>query len=154
MVNGVEFKIGTVANGVICGQIRASASVASPVYARLPAAQQFLGDRGPQPLSNLSRLLATKDEETVGFADFNRLDGYVKMLFVLPAWQGRGIAGELLARAAEASQAPLNLRTQAVNDGALGFYLRHGFKVVAGAVEANWHGARVVWLSLRQDGDG
>ena len=154
MVNVFEYRDGASDDDVICGQIRAAASIASPVFDRLPAAQDFLGDQGPQPLSSLRRLMAMKDDEVVGFADFNPLDGYVKMLFVLPVWQGHGIAGELLARVAEASEAPLNLRTQAVNDGALVFYLGRGFKVIAGGVEANWYGARVVWLTLRQDGDG
>jgi GNAT superfamily N-acetyltransferase len=152
MVNVFEYRDGAPGDDVICGQIRAAAAIASPVYARLPAAQEFLGDQGPQPLSSLRRIMAMKDDEVVGFTDFNPLDGYVKMLFVLPVWQGHGIAGELLARVAEASEAPLNLRTQAVNDGALAFYLGHGFKIVDGAVEADWHGARVVWLTLRQEG--
>jgi ribosomal protein S18 acetylase RimI-like enzyme len=148
MVNVFEYKSGTTADDAACGCIRAAASKASTVIDRLPDAQAFLSDTAPQNLSSLHRIIALNERQIVGFVDFNPLDGYVKMLFVDPEWQGQGVASELLQMANGASEVPLNLRTQAVNDGALAFYLGQGFEVVRGELEADWHGARVVWITL------
>ena len=151
MVDVFLYRDGTSSDDVICGHIRAAASIASPVFDHLPAARAFLGDQRPQPLSHLRRILALAGDDIVGFVDFDPPVGYVKLLFVLPVWQGRGIARTLLSRAATCSTQPLNLKTQSVNDRALAFYLGVGFDVTKAEVEADWHGAQVVWLTLCRD---
>ena len=148
MILEFELRVGSAADDATCGLVRSAASKASVVYARLEKAQSFLADDGPQELENMNRFVACRDDKVVGFIDYNAADGYVKMLFVEPALQGQGLATELLRLAAQGAKVPLHLRTQAVNDGALAFYLGQGFQIIDGEVENNWHGDSVVWITL------
>ena len=152
MAVDISYREGNGTDDAACGLVRAAASVASPVFQRLPGAQDFLRDLAPQDLGGRQRFVASIDDLIVGFTDFDMADGYVKMLFVEPAQQGQGIAGRLLHMAAEAAAAPLHLHTQAVNDDAIAFYLGQRFQITGGRVEADWHGARVVWLRLERPG--
>ncbi len=143
-------RVGGPQDDAACGKLRAAASIASPVFRRLPKAQTFLADDGPEPINDLHRFIAIADGKPAGFVDYSVDDGYIKMLFVDPTHQGQGLAAALLGRAGDAVLLPLHLRTQAVNDGALAFYLARGFAIVGGEIEPDWQGERVVWIKLSQ----
>ena len=72
--------------------------------------------------------------ETAGILSAASHDTHVQLekLFILPAFQGRGIGARLLgdvAQAAAAQRKPVRLRVLAVNTGARRFYERCGFIV-------------------------
>ena len=54
-------------------------------------------------------------------------DGWLDHLYVVPAQQGRGIGGALLARAMSENPGGLSLWAFAANHGAIAFYGRAGF---------------------------
>ena len=54
-------------------------------------------------------------------------------IYILPAWQSKGIGAEALAdllREAHARHVPMRLRVLRVNERAIALYKRHGFEVV------------------------
>lgn len=63
----------------------------------------------------------------VGFAGI--ADGKVEMLFIDPAWRGKGI-GRLLLQHAVDELGATELDVNEQNEQALGFYLRMGFEVI------------------------
>lgn len=65
--------------------------------------------------------------EIVGFIAFRK--GWIDQLYILPAWQGRGIGGALLT-VAQSQFDHLNLWTFQRNQNARRFYERHGFVLV------------------------
>lgn len=75
------------------------------------------------------------DGESVGVLEVEERPDqlYVALIEITPAWQGRGIGGEILrwlARRAEESQRPLRLYALKANPRALAFYERHGLRIV------------------------
>lgn len=58
-------------------------------------------------------------------------DSWIRQLFVLPGWTGRGIGTLLLHQAHAALQPPIRLYTFQQNVGARRFYERHGYVPVA-----------------------
>ena len=77
----------------------------------------------------MDRVFVALDEaqRIVGFIAFG--EGWVNHLYVLPEFQRLGIGGRLLEKAKQ-EWPSLRLWTFERNDGALRFYLRHGFSVV------------------------
>jgi GNAT superfamily N-acetyltransferase len=69
--------------------------------------------------------VAELDAEIVGFALVHH--GALESLYVLPAFQGRGIGSVLLARAQAAHPGGLTLWVFERNAGARALYARHGF---------------------------
>ncbi len=151
MVLEYQIDVGQASDDAACGMVRAAANRDSMVYDRLRPAQPLFQDNSPQPLGVLSRFVAVSSGETVGFADYEPASGYVKMLFVTPKHQGQGIASALLDLCGRACAVPLKLKTQSVNDGALAFYLKQGFRITGGYGEDDWHGTPVVWIELERE---
>ncbi len=54
-------------------------------------------------------------------------DGWLDHLYVVPAWQGRGIGGALLDRARRENPGGLSLWAFVANHRAIAFYGRAGF---------------------------
>ncbi len=80
-------------------------------------------------LPNVPHLLCVRDRDgqVAGFIGVE--DGKVEMLFVDPAWRGKGIGRRLLSYAVTTLGAS-ELDVNEQNPQALGFYLRMGFEVV------------------------
>jgi putative acetyltransferase len=80
-------------------------------------------------LPHVPHLLCVRDHagQAAGFIGVE--DGTVEMLFVAPAWRGRGIGRRLLSYAVTTLGAT-ELDVNEQNPQALGFYLRLGFVVV------------------------
>ena len=70
---------------------------------------------------------AFEDLRLVGIIAFR--EGWIDQLYVLPAWQGRGVGATLLGLAT-GSQSSLRLWTFQKNTGARRFYEKHGFRAV------------------------
>lgn len=68
-----------------------------------------------------------RDGQVAGFIGVE--DGKVEMLFVHPAWRGKGI-GQRLLRYAVTTLGASELDVNEQNPQAIGFYLRMGFEVV------------------------
>lgn len=83
--------------------------------------------------------------EVVGFSGV--VDGKLEMLFVDPAWRGRGVGSRLLRHALE-SQAVDRVDVNEQNGQAVGFYLRMGFEI-AGRSELDGQGNPFPLLHLR-----
>lgn len=80
--------------------------------------------------------LALGDGDPVGFSLTRRIGDEAELLLIAvrPEWRNRGVAGRLLASAAESARAKgatmLFLEVRATNDAALHLYQRNGFQVV------------------------
>lgn len=85
-------------------------------------------------------------ERLAGFCGSNGAD--VEMLFVHPAYMGRGAGSKLLAHV-RALHGPLTVSVNEANDAALAFYLNRGF-AVAGRSETDGQGRPYPLLHLRQ----
>jgi GNAT superfamily N-acetyltransferase len=142
----------TTADDAVCGRLVGRAASRSIMARRLPFARAYLGDRSPLVLERThDRLVAGHGSaEIVGLAQFCRADRYLWYLFVEPARQGAGVGSALLAAVEDTIGYPVRLRTLAINETALKFYLRRGYRVRSGWVEDGWHGGSVVWLELEK----
>jgi putative acetyltransferase len=80
-------------------------------------------------LADVPQLLGVRDRagQLAGFIGVE--DGKVEMLFVDPAWRGKGIGRRLLSYAVTTLGAS-ELDVNEQNPQAIGFYLRMGFEVV------------------------
>ena len=76
----------------------------------------------------MSELVGVRDGdgEVVGF--LGTAEGKIEMLFIDPAWRGRGIGKRLLTHAVEGIGAT-TVDVNEQNEQAVGFYLRMGFEV-------------------------
>lgn len=80
-------------------------------------------------LPNVPHLLCVRDRDGQVAGSIGVEDGKVEMLFVDPAWRGKGIGRRLLSYAVTTLGAS-ELDVNEQNPQALGFYLRMGFEVV------------------------
>jgi ribosomal protein S18 acetylase RimI-like enzyme len=77
--------------------------------------------------------VALDDGEVVGvFAvSEDHQTAWVDQLYILPGFESKGFGSRLLAVAHESLKRPIRLFTYQQNSGALRFYARHGYTVVA-----------------------
>lgn len=89
---------------------------------------QFIKPLIPDALSHVEELACMRDEagRVVGFVGVEQ--DKVEMLFIHPAWRGRGIGSRLLKYAFNVLGARL-VDVNEQNEQAVGFYLRMGFEV-------------------------
>ena len=111
-------------------------------------ARAALEDASPFACDMGERLIAEQGGAVVGFIDFVSTTGSIPYLFVLPLAQGQAVGGTLLEAAEAASAGPAQITVPAVNEHALGWYLRRGYREVGRQVQDDWHGGRVVWILL------
>jgi N-hydroxyarylamine O-acetyltransferase len=117
-----------------CGRIISAATLAAPTADRLPHARALFEDASPLPAKGGGRLVGVDaGGRVLGFVDFDAARAYLHYLFVAPEAQGRGLGTALLeaAQAACGGRA-VTLSCWSVNDRALDWYLRRGFRVVGG----------------------
>jgi GNAT superfamily N-acetyltransferase len=154
----LHLRASTEADDAACGEIVGRGAGSSIMARRVPFAAAHLTDGSPLPIERThERIVAVHEavedgstERIVGLAQFCRADRYLWYLFIDPTAQGTGVGSALLAAVEETMGFPLRLRTLAVNERALKFYLRRGFKIHSGWVEDGWHGGSVVWLELEK----
>lgn len=96
-------------------------------------------------LSRDSILVAVDDEKIIGYVQFGRVEGYeeitsdhdlaIKRLYVLRDFQNKGIGSQLMHKSLEVMKANMVKRVfldvWEHNPGAIRFYQRFGFEVVA-----------------------
>lgn len=75
------------------------------------------------------QLICEVDASVVGFISVFRPENFIHMLFVMPAFQGYGVGGALLAALPGWPQQSYRLKCLVKNQRARGFYLSKGFKV-------------------------
>lgn len=82
----------------------------------------------PEAFLQVSELVCVRDGEgsVVGF--LGTAEGKIEMLFLDPAWRGKGIGRRLLTHAVEGLGAT-TVDVNEQNEQAVGFYLRMGFEV-------------------------
>lgn len=82
----------------------------------------------PEAFLQMTELVGVRDEagEVVGF--LGTAEGKIEMLFIDPAWRGKGIGRRLLTHAVEEIGAT-TVDVNEQNEQAVGFYLRMGFEV-------------------------
>ena len=95
-------------------------------------------DRGTleRRLAEMTVLVATCEAGeivgSIGFAAVSSAEGHIRGMAVRPEWQGRGVAGRLLAAAEEELRAKgcgrVSLDTTAPLDRAVRFYERNGYR--------------------------
>ena len=99
--------------------------------------------------------VAEVDGAVAGFVAFG--DGWVHHLYVAPQSQGRGVGSELLALARRTNPT-LQLWAFEVNQPAIGFYQRRGFRVVertdGASNEAKRPDVRMQWDGTPSDPGG
>ena len=78
----------------------------------------------------------------VGFIDFDATAGHVVRLFVDGPHQGSGVGSALLRAAESACDGVVSLRTLDVNDSALKWYIRRGYRITGGNLQEDWAGRR------------
>ena len=135
-----------------CGIVVSASALSSVVASRVPHARTLFEDTSPFASEEPRRLVAERRGDVVGFVDFNPAIGYVKNLHVAPEHLGTGVGGMLLSAAETEIDGRTTLKAMAVNDTALGWYLRRGYGIVGGMLEDNWHGGPVVWIMLEKPG--
>ncbi|WP_420345656.1 GNAT family N-acetyltransferase [Pelagibius sp.] len=142
-----------------CGRIVGAAAATSAYAPRAPHAAPLLGDRSPLAQEDRQRIVAERAGRPVGFVEFREngpkaggkaSGGHVKYLFVEPAEQGRGAGAALLRRAEEALGGAVSLTVLSVNDRGLRWYMKRGYRVTEGRLEADWEGGPAVWLTLEK----
>lgn len=138
---------GLASDDAVCGRI-VGAAAGNSVYAdRLPHARRLFEDVSALALDGKLRLIAEIDGQPVGFADYTAAKGHVKYLFVLPGAQGSGAGSALLDTVQKRVGGLISVHVLAVNDAAILWYLRRGFKVVDGWAEP-LEGEVTAWLRL------
>lgn len=82
----------------------------------------------PEAFLQMTELVGVRDEagEVAGF--LGTAEGKIEMLFIDPAWRGKGIGRRLLTHAVEEIGAT-TIDVNEQNEQAVGFYLRMGFEV-------------------------
>lgn len=84
--------------------------------------------------SNAAVWIAEEEGRMVAFAiaEWSGMAAYIETIEVLPAWRGRGIAGELLnhleASALHSGAQVVWLHVDAENTGAIRLYEKHGYR--------------------------
>ncbi len=93
-------------------------------------------------------LVALLEDRIVGAMVLNPDSGYLDQIVVATAWQGRGIADILLAKARRLAPAGIELHVNQDNARAIRFYEKHGF-VTTGADVNPRSGAPIFRMSWR-----
>ena len=92
--------------------------------------------------------VALLEDRVVGAMVLNPDTGYLDQIVVATAWQGRGIADILLAKARRMARAGIALDVNQDNARAICFYQKHGF-VTTGADVNPQSGAPIFRMSWR-----
>jgi ribosomal protein S18 acetylase RimI-like enzyme len=142
---------GSARDDAVCGRIVGAASGTSVYAARLPHARALFEDVSALTLDGKLRLIAEIGGQAVGFADYTAAKGHIKYLFVLPGAQGSGAGTALLDAVQSRVGGKISVHVLAVNDVAILWYLRRGFRVVDGWAEA-LEGETAAWLRLTRAG--
>lgn len=85
-------------------------------------------DEVRQLISQAEIYVWRQDGQICGFAGLQ--EQYLAGLFIHPDWQGQGIGSQLI-KMLQQKKAGLTLHVFAENEGAVRFYLRHGFAIAA-----------------------
>ena len=88
-------------------------------------------------------LVAESGGAVVGFAAAT--GAFLDQLFVLPAWQGRGVGRALLAAVLARGLRPVTLHTSQGNARARAFYERHGFRATGSRPDENGEDIDIIY---------
>jgi GNAT superfamily N-acetyltransferase len=148
--NSVVIRTGLVGEEGRCGEITASALISSTCADRIPHARGLFEDCSPYPCGACTRYVAELGGCVVGYIDFDSPARRVVRLFVEGDHQGLGIGSALLAAAEAVIDGVVSLTTLAVNDRALSWYMRRGYRINGGNLQESWAGGPVVWIDLEK----
>ncbi len=134
-----------------CGELVSRAASRAEYARKVRFALHFLADSSPLELPpSYVRWVAEQNGSLLGLVQFDPTAGYVKYLFTEPEAQGRGIGSALLQAAERAIEGPTRLTALWVNDTGILWYMRRGYRISGGELEADWHGGPVVWIELEK----
>ena len=77
--------------------------------------------------------------------------GHVRNIFVRPERQREGIGGLLLTAAEAAIGGTVTATVLAANEPGIRWYIRHGYPIIGGALEQDFHGSPAVELTLTKE---
>jgi len=126
--DGVELRAGRPDDGVAVADVFAAARAQMHYLPALHSRQEDVAFFSTRVLPTSRVAVATSAGEVVAFSAVK--DGWLEHLYVVPAYQGRGIGGALLGRAMDENPAGLSLWAFVANHGAIAFYGRAGFAEV------------------------
>lgn len=113
--------------------------------------EAIAGDRHP------ADAVAVDGRGVLAFVAWDERTGEITRLYTDPPAQGRGAGGALLEVALdalrEAGHLQAWLHTEERNEEAVGFYLRHGWRIEGEPRVRDWNGARLVEPRLVHDLD-
>ncbi len=142
---------GCEADNAACGILVSRAAMAADYASRISFARAYFAATAPLALpAGFQRIVAVDERGLVGLVQFDPNERYVKYLFTDPRAQGLGVGSALLDAAETAIDAPIRLTTLWINDRGLLWYMRRGYRITGGEMEADWHGGPVVWIELEK----
>jgi GNAT superfamily N-acetyltransferase len=124
----VELRAARPDDGVAVADVFAAARAEMRYLPALHSRQEDVAFFSTRVLPTSDVTVADGAGEVVAFSAVR--GGWLEHLYVVPAQQGRGIGGALLARAMNENPAGLSLWAFAVNHRAIAFYARAGFAEV------------------------
>jgi GNAT superfamily N-acetyltransferase len=126
--DGVELRAGRPDDGVAVADVFAAARAEMRYLPARHSRQEHVAFFSTRVLPTSRVAVATSAGEVVAFSAVK--DGWLEHLYVVPAYQGRGIGGALLGRAMDENPAGLSLWAFVANHRAIAFYGRAGFAEV------------------------
>jgi GNAT superfamily N-acetyltransferase len=126
--DGVELRDGRAEDGVALAAVFAAARAEMRYLPELHSREEHVAFFSTRVLPTSRVTVAQAAGEAVAFSAVK--DGWLDHLYVVPAYQGRGIGGVLLGRAMNENPGGLSLWAFAANHRAIAFYGRAGFTEV------------------------
>ena len=133
-----------------CGQITASAWMASEVPQKQPHARAMFDNGEPLGQGERYRLIAELPNFVAGFADIHLNQQHVWYLFVEPDLQGLKIGGSLLDMAQKTVGGAITLQCLAAGKRTLNWYRLQGFRIT-GRHRQPLCGHDVSWVRLKRE---